>query len=365
MRKLTKEEKPTYVLSYSGWVRWGRIGLVVLLAGAALVTWALAWVNFVRPLTQGATLAMVPLRPLISAHLGLLFSAGAVALVYTLLPDLSIVDGGLAVRTLTGWLVIPWAQVTAVRIASFELSASRLVLIQGKWGRRALWSRLVSPILGAGWEQGILLASAIRDFKPLVTRAYQEIRYAAPEAVFDDDFFSLPARLVAEPVPTCESLAEQAREDGWPLGLSAQAMGAVAGGLLLVLALMLILSGGAWWKPLAIVGLAAAEWLIGTLYLYAISEFFPANVEIREARLLYPLPQIPRALLAVPMAMFVAAGAPFLAAMLGLAGVLWAVILTGVLVQKLFKLESILPALAGGSLQALYQFVSIAIIFAG
>jgi hypothetical protein len=65
------------------------------------------------------------------------------------------------------------------------------------------------------------------------------------------------------------------------------------------------------------------------------------------------------------MAMLVAAGAPFLAAMLGLAGVLWAVILTGMLVQKLFSLESILPALAGGSLQALYQFVSLAIIFAG
>jgi hypothetical protein len=70
-------------------------------------------------------------------------------------------------------------------------------------------------------------------------------------------------------------------------------------------------------------------------------------------------------LLAVPMAMFVAAGAPFLALMLGLAGVVWAVILTGVLVQKAFRLESILPALAGGSLQAVYQFFSLAIIFAG
>jgi hypothetical protein len=140
-------------------------------------------------------------------------------------------------------------------------------------------------------------------------------------------------------------------------------MAGVAGGLVLVQVLILMLVGGTWWKPLALVGLCALEWGIGALYLYALAEVFPGQLELREGALLYPLAQIPRALLAVPMAMIVAAGVPFLAAMLGLAGVLWAVVLTALLVQQIYRLESILPAMIGGALQALFQFIILAIAF--
>jgi hypothetical protein len=127
--------------------------------------------------------------------------------------------------------------------------------------------------------------------------------------------------------------------------------------------LILILQGGVWWKPLAIVVLGAVEWTVGAIYLYALAEVFPANVEFRQAALLYPLSQIPRALLAVPMAMFVGAGVPFLAAIIGMAGILWAVTLTALLVQQMYRLQSILPALAGGALQALLQFLVLAVLF--
>jgi hypothetical protein len=61
--------------------------------------------------------------------------------------------------------------------------------------------------------------------------------------------------------------------------------------------------------------------------------------------------------------MLVAAGVPFLAAMIGLVGVLWAVILTAFLVRHMFRLRSILPAVIGGVFQALFQFLVLALVF--
>ena len=147
------------------------------------------------------------------------------------------------------------------------------------------------------------------------------------------------------------------------MSVSAQAMAAVPAGLVLVELLILILYGGNWWEPLAVIALCEFEWLIGTFYLYALAEFFPGEIEFHEAALLYPLPQIPRALLTLPMAMLVAAGVPFLAAMIGLAGVLWSVILTAFLVRRMFRLRSILPAVIGGVFQALFQFLVLALVF--
>lgn len=378
--KLQGEEKPTYVLSYSRWVRLGRFAFIVLLVVAALVHWGRAWVHFVRPSVMSVSgmtgeparvvlrqfldvLAIQPLRPLIAAHLGLVLTIMAVALVYALLPDLSLADEGLATRTLFGWRVIPWATVKVVRIASFEESKRRLVLVQGRWSRLALWPRVASACLGAGSTPGIFFTSALRDFKPLMRRLYNEVTQANPEALFDNEFFSLPARVMAEPTRTLGDLVEQAREEGWPLDISAQAMGAVAIGLVLVQLLMLLLLGGAWWKPLVIIALVAAEWGIGAFYLFALAEFFPAHVEFREGALLYPLAQVPRALLSLPIAMLVVAGVPFLAAMLGFVSVLWAVTLTALLVQQMYRLDSLLPAMAGGAIQALFQFLMLAIIF--
>ncbi len=365
MIQLPKEDRPTYILSYPRPVRLGRAAVLLLLIGTALVRWVLAWVHLILPLVQGADLAAQPLRPLIAAHLSLLLAAGAVAVVYAFLPDLSLADEGLAVRTIWGWQAIPWGTVTAVRVAGFERSPHRLVLVQGRWARRSPWPRLVSACLGAGLEPGLLFTSAIRDFRPLLERLRQEVAQAAPNALFDDEFFSLPAGLVVEPEPTLAGLVEQARDEGWPLALSAQAMGAVAGGLGVVNLLLLALVGGAWWRPLVVILLTGVEWGLGMFYLYALAEVFPGEIELRPAALLYPLPQVPRALLAVPMAMFVGSGAPFPAAMLGMAGVLWAVTLTALLVQQVFRLQSVLPAMAGAVLQALFQFLALILLFGG
>lgn len=371
MARLQGDDKPTYILSYPRWVRLGRIGIVVLLVGVALVRWVLAWIGFVRPVIEAVStsanrldiLAAQPLRPLIAAHLSLLLVAGAVAFLYDFLPDLSLADEGLAVRTVLGWKSVPWTAVRVVRIMSFENTRRRLVLVQGNWARWSPWPRLVSVCLGAGHDPGLLFTSAIRDFKPLMRRMYQEVKLARPDALFDDEFMSPSALMALEPMPTLDSLVDEARSEGWPLAISAQAMSAVPAGLVLVQLLILLLRGGSWWKPLAIIGLCEMEWLIGALYLYALAEFFPGSLEFQGALLLYPLPQIPRALLAVPMAMLVAAGVPFLAAMIGLAGVLWAVMLTAFLVQRLYRLDSVLPAMVGGAFQALLQFLALAIVF--
>ncbi len=365
MIQLPKEERPTYILSYPRGVRLGRAAVLILLVGAALARWVLAWVHFILPLLQGAALSAQPLRPLVAAHLGLLLAAWAVAVVYAFLPDLSLADEGLAVRTMWGWQAIPWATVKAIRVAGLERSQRRLVLVQGRWTRWSPWPRLVSACLGAGLEPGLLFTSAIRDFQPLLERLRQEVAWAAPDALFDDEFFSLPARLVFEPVPTLASLVDQARDEGWPLAISAQAMGAVAGGLVVVYLLILVLVGGAWWKPLAVVALTGIEWGLGTFYLYALAEVFPGEIEFRPAALLYPLPQVPRALLTVPMAMLIGAGASFPAATLGLAGVIWAVTLTALLVQQVFRLQSVLPAMIGGVLQALFQSLALVLVFGG
>jgi hypothetical protein len=379
MAKLQGDNLPTYILSYSRRVSLIRTGAVILLVGIALGRWVLAWFHFLRPALEvmgrtawgtpeGSrllfdTVAAQPLRPLVAAHVGLLLTAGALALLYALLPDLSIDDEGLAVHTLTGWQVVPWAAVTAVRIQSFAESDRRLVLVQGNWTKWSPWPRLVSACLGAGFAPGVVFTSDIRDFKPLMLRLYQEVSSTSPEALFDNEFASPSALIVQEPSSTLDMLVEQAQGQGWPMSVSAQAMGAVPAGLVLVELLVLILYGGHWWEPVAIVALCGFEWLIGTFYLYALAEFFPGEIEFQEAALLYPLPQIPRALLAVPMAMLVAAGAPFLAAMVGLVSVIWAVILTAFLVRHMFRLRSILPAVIGGVFQALFQFLVLALVF--
>jgi hypothetical protein len=379
MAKLQGENLPTYILSYSRRVSLIRTGAVILLVGVALGRWVLAWIHFLRPALEvmsrtawgtpeGSRLLLdaltsQPLRPLVAAHLGLLLTAGALAFIYALLPDLSIDDEGLAVHTLTGWHVIPWSAITVVRIQSFADSDRHLVLVQGKWTRWSLWPRLVSMCLGAGFEPGVLFSSAIRDFEPLVSRLYQEVKNVSPEALFDDEFASPSALIVLEPSPTLDTLVDQAQGEGWPMSVSAQAMAAVPAGLVLVELLILILQGGIWWEPLAIVALCGFEWLIGTFYLYALAEFFPGEIQFHQAALLYPLPQIPRALLTLPMAVLVAAGVPFLAAMIGLVSVLWAVILTAFLVRRIFRLRSILPAVIGGAFQALFQFLVLALVF--
>lgn len=371
MIKLQGDDRPTYVLSYSRRIRWGRTGLVVLLVGAAVVRWALAWVHYLTPVYEGiraslpiadllAGLRVLPLRPLIAAHVGLFLAAAAVAIVYAFLPDLGVADEGLAIHTFRGWWLVPWNTIRTVRIAS-PTKPRRLVVVQGKWTRWSPWSRLVSICFGAGFAPGLLLVSALRDFAPLMERLYQEVKWAVPDAVFDPEFYALPALLVVQPVPALTDLAEQARDEGWPLDVSGQAMAGVAGGLVLVQLLILVMAGGVWWKPLAIVGLTAVEWGLGALYLYALAEVYPAQVTLRQAALLYPLPQIPRALLAVPMAMFIGAGLPSLAVIAGMAGVLWSVTLTAILVQQMFHLKSILPAMVGGVLQVLFLFLMLAL----
>ena len=379
MTKLQGDDLPTYVLSYPRWVRWSRTGAVILLVGITLVRWVLAWVNFVRPLievmnntswgsSEGSqvliqTLAAQPLRPLISANLSLLLVAGALAFLYAFLPDLALTDDGVAARTLLGWKVIPWTSVTVVRIISLSESDRHVVLVQGTWARWSIWPRLVSACLGAGFAPGLLLTSGIRDFEPLMTRLYGEVKEAVPDALFDDGFMSPSVLLILEPTSTLANLVAQARDERWPISFSAQAMAAVPAGLILLQLLLMILEGGVWWEPIAVAGLCGMEWLIGTFYLYALAEFFPGDIDFEEAALLYPLPQIPRALLAIPMAMLVAAGAPFLAAMLGLVSVLWAVILTALMVQQMYRLKSILPAVIGGAVQALFQFLILVIVF--
>jgi len=376
MTKSPADEQTTYVLSYPRPVRLARFAAAALLVGGALFTWVLAWVRFVSPVIRALqaagpaaswgrvlldALAAQPLRPLIAAHLGLLLTAAALAFLRALLPDLALTEGGLAVGALRRWRVVPWASVRTVRIMSFEKEERRLVLVQGDWSRWSPWPRLVSASLGAGFDPGFFFTSTIRDFKPLMVRLYRDVHQAVPDALFDDQFLSPSAALVVEPLPTLAALADQAREDGWPLDLSIQAMGAVPAGLVLVQLLILLLTGGIWWQPLAVVALCGLEWLIGALYLYALAEILPGTVEFRQAGLLYPLPQIPRALLALPMAMLVSAGLFVPAAFVGLAGIIWAVMLTALMVQQLYRLKSLLPAMVGGAFQALFQFIVLAV----
>ena len=369
MIKLQGDDRPTYILRYPRPIRWTKGGLILLLVAAALVQWGSAWVRYLRPFIEviGTSidplpvLAAQPLRPLVGAHVSLLFAAGAIAFIYAVLPDLSLTDGGLAARTALGWRAIPWSSITTVRLILFEESPRTLVLVQGTWSRWSPWPRLVSMCLGAGFEPGLLFTSDIQEFRPFIQRLYDEVTHISPDALFDDEFFSLPVRLVFEPGATLDILVEQVSSQGWPLNLSAQAMGAVPAGLVVVNLLLLAVYGGAWWKPLVIIALCQVEWLIGAFYLYALAEFFPSETEYQKAVLLYPLPQVPRALLTVPMAVLVAAGLSFPGALVGLLGVIWAVILTALLVQKLYRLDSILPAMLGGTVQALFQFMILAL----
>ena len=51
------------------------------------------------------------------------------------------------------------------------------------------------------------------------------------------------------------------------------------------------------------------------------------------------------------------AGVPLAAGILGMVGVVWAVVLTAFLVQQLYHLETLLFTLVGGALQVMFQFI--------
>jgi hypothetical protein len=385
MRTLAGDERPTYVLSYPRPVRLARVVFAMVLAVGGLGNWVLAWIRLIRPVVDAVTavpqgsawgpvlldaLAAQPLRSLIAAHVSLLLAYWAIRIVYDLLPDLGLVNDGLAVHRFRRWQVVPWATVHTVRIATVGKaqegdSPRRLVILQGRWTRWSIGPRLVSMMSGAGYDPGVLFTSDIRDFRPLMLRVYEDVKKVAPGALFDDAFFSPPAALALNPVETVDGLVQQAETDGWPFDLSFQAMGAVALGLIVSQLLELLLRGGAWWSPFAIILLIALEWLIGALYLYALGELLPGEFEFRAAGLIYPMVQLPRALLGLPIAMLMAAGLGFLAAILGLLAVLWSVLLTALLVQRIYRLESILPAVPGGLFQAVFQFIILAIALTG
>jgi hypothetical protein len=357
----------------------------LLLGLGALGNWILTWVGFAQPVAEAVAaagpgaawgrilldaLAAQPLRPLIAAHISLALAFVAIRIVYDLLPDLGLVEDGLAVHRFLRWQVVPWAHVHTVRLATLgdpaeQPAPQRLVVVQGTWLRWCLGPRLVSMVMGAGFNPAVLFTSDIRDFGPLMLRLYKEVKKAAPQALFDDDFFAAPASILFEPAETLDGLVEQARTEGWPLDLSVQAMGAVAAGLLLAKLLGLLLWGGAWWQPVAILFLVSVEWMVGALYLYALAEFLPGSVEFGASALVYPMAQIPRAVLSVPMIMLVAVGLGWLAAVVGLIGVIWAVLLTSLLVQRIYRLDAMSPAIPGGVLHAGYLFILLAIALIG
>jgi hypothetical protein len=358
-----EQDTRSYTLSYPWPVRVSRASLALGLAGAAVARCAVAWVQFGGPLLRGGALADQPIRPLLAAHLGLLITVWSVGFILSFLPDLALTERALAARILFKWHTLPWPAVAEIRTMGFSRSNRRLVLIQGRWRWHAMWWRPISACLGAGTEPGLLFTSAIRDFEPLLTRVREEVSAANPNVLLDDEFFSLPARLVLEPVPTLAALAEQTRDEGWPVSISAQAMGAVSLGLVIVQLIMLGLDGGVWWQPLIILAAGAAEWAAGAVYIYALAAFLPGAVDLRQGMLLYPIAQVPRALLGLVTIMMLAAGLLWLAAMAALISVLWAVLLTALLVQQLYRLPSILPALPGAAIQALFQFMLLVLIF--
>ena len=128
MKPADLQDRPTYILSYPRALRLARMAVLALLTGSALIHWGLAWARFLEPAIhtagQGAdlldALSVQPLRPLVSAHVSLVLVAWALAFVCAFLPDLSLADSGLAVRTISGWRVAPWASVTAVRSATVK-----------------------------------------------------------------------------------------------------------------------------------------------------------------------------------------------------------------------------------------------------
>ncbi len=117
-------------------------------------------------------------------------------------------------------------------------------------------------------------------------------------------------------------------------------------------------------RALALLLAGAAEWAAGAIYLYALAAIFPGEVGLHQSGLIYPIAQIPRALLAILMFALVAAGLPALAVIVGIVSVIWAVGLTSLLAQQVYRLPTLLPALAGATIQAAFQFMLLTFVFA-
>lgn len=364
-------------------------GSALLLLVALAVRYVIYWLEFVALqfpqwqsrtpfnrliLLQGQLAA--PWWVLVAAHIVVaLVIALALAIRYVL-PALEARAEGLAVRTFGRWHVVPWAQISAVKVTEFS-EDNQIVLVQAKQGLPFL-SRLHSLLYDGSFAPGVLLTSALNPFEPMLQRIVSEItrHNDMPDDPIDSPIFQNDARsallsMAFRAAQTIDQLVEDARAQisnkviDWPLlrrCIGPALAVALAPALLAVCDLVLdqsMLPGvrvATTFILLTLLGLL--EWPLVSLVAMTLDETSGGGDEGYRPLYLYPYVQLPRLLIMTAAIIATLLAIPVLPIVLWLVAVGWSFLLTTGLWGELYDWRGG-QLIAGGLLPVAFQLLVI------
>lgn len=346
----------------------GALGVAALLAARVLLTWsrlAIWGIERLRPLGIGDFWrpAGAPFAALVSSLL--LVGAALLAFRYGrhLLAPLQLTGKALVVREGNRPRQVPWSSVESI-VATRLGSADRLILFL-RTPAAPPASRLAGLLLGAGPTPGVVVTSALAEFRPVMSYILRSLDavHGPGEVRFEEQtaggllaLVAAPHQHLAElwpdalrqtrvrPLPGREAL----RRAGW-LALSV----ALALPLLLLLDSLLTLQPRV--SPLFLLLLGLAEWPLASYWLVATAELLGRSADWRETLALYPHVQGIRWLVVLAAFLMMLLGVPRLWLLpLFLGALLWQGWLIALLVARLTDVP-LRRAWAGSAIPLVYQ----------
>jgi hypothetical protein len=332
--------------------------------------------------------------------LGLALSVAAASLVAAILlnlfPTIQITAQGLGVSELLGWRVIPWKQISVLRVMELHNRSRYVVLIpftgRTKPATPAPMLRWLPALVGATGRggRGVLITSDIKNFDRLmqlvisylVQSSGQNSNLVPLEAFVDEDSVMPIAQLLFDPEAEIVRMSNNPKgkaelygvssEDtdppvAWPPVLKRQLLIALVPVFVLLSDVLSRSDSLFAWQYLAwavlMLGLGIAELPFVGMLVRAVGELMVGSGEFNRTVWAYLELQLPRAALIMTGGALLAAGLPALfTEVLWFAGIVLTTFLTVRFVQRLYYMplsHTLLAALGA----FIFQFLSLALYF--
>src|SRR5262249_15483274 len=126
-----------------------------------------------------------PWGGLVAAHLLVLLMLWLLSWLRNVLPELEVRGEGVAVRSFSRWIVVPWAYVTAGNVT--ELSEASQIVLVPAGGALPDSARLSSVLYDGRCSPGILITSALSNFEQILQRVVLEVTRTQTERAMSAD----------------------------------------------------------------------------------------------------------------------------------------------------------------------------------
>jgi hypothetical protein len=311
---------------------------------------------------------------LVAAHLMLLLMLGVIFVLRNVLPELETRPNGLAVRYFSRWVLVPWSNITAIKVTEFS-EESQIVLVQSKGGM-PFAARISSLLYDGSFTPGVLITSAMSNFEPLLQRIVLEIsRYQGEQAsdndspIFQNEARSLFLQLTFRAATVIDNLVETIREDETSKDLNVfRLMQASKPMFWLALPIALLMffersisqailpDTRLFLGMVVLFLLSLLEWPLVSLLSVLIDEVSDGGEEGNRAFYLYSATQLPRLIPLFGALVMVLVGVPFLPILLWLVAIAWSFLLAAGLWEALYDWHGT-QLLAGGLIPVTFQLL--------